>query len=205
VELKFDNELVDYEYALNFMEERVNHIIEGKKSELIWFLQHPPLYTAGSSANSQDLISNNGFKVYQTGRGGQYTYHGPGQRICYVMLNLKNRNPDIREFVRNLELVIIKSLQKFDVKGETRQNRVGVWVKTNQKEEKIAAIGIRLKKWVSYHGIAININPDLSHYKGIIPCGIKDYGVTSLEKLGIKTTMAEFDKELKKAFTEIFN
>ena len=199
IEWKISREPVDYQYAITQMEERVKHIRENNAKELIWLLEHNPIYTAGSSAKDADLLNHN-LPVYKTGRGGQYTYHGNGQRIAYVMLDIKKRGGDIRSFVKQLENWIIKTLAEFGIKGEIREGRVGVWVKTENSEEKIAAIGIRVKNWVSYHGISININPDLSHYNGIIPCGIKEYGVTSLAKLGVNISMEEFDKELINTF-----
>ena len=203
IEWKISKEPVDYQYAITQMEERVKQIREGSAKELIWLLEHNPIYTAGSSAKDSDLINNNGLPVYKTGRGGQYTYHGNGQRIVYVMLDLKKRGGDIRVFVKQLENWIINTLAEFGIKGEIREGRVGVWVQNGNSEEKIAAIGIRVKNWVSYHGISININPDLRHYNGIIPCGIKEYGITSLAKLGVNVTMEEFDKKLVKIFSLI--
>ena len=199
IEWKISREPVDYQYAITQMEERVKHIRENNAKELIWLLEHNPIYTAGSSAKDADLLNHN-LPVYKTGRGGQYTYHGNGQRIAYVMLDIKKRGGDIRSFVKQLENWIIKTLAEFGIKGEIREGRVGVWVQNGNSEEKIAAIGIRVKNWVSYHGISININPDLSHYNGIIPCGIKEYGVTSLAKLGVNISMEEFDKELINTF-----
>ena len=203
IEWKISKEPVDYQYTITQMEERVKQIREGSAKELIWLLEHNPIYTAGSSAKDSDLINNNGLPVYKTGRGGQYTYHGNGQRIVYVMLDLKKRGGDIRVFVKQLENWIINTLAEFGIKGEIREGRVGVWVQNGNSEEKIAAIGIRVKNWVSYHGISININPDLRHYNGIIPCGIKEYGITSLAKLGVNVTMEEFDKKLVKIFSLI--
>jgi len=199
-EWKVSEEPIDYQYAITQMEERVKQIRENNAKELIWLLEHNPIYTAGSSAKDSDLINNNGLPVYKTGRGGQYTYHGNGQRVAYVMLDIKKRGGDIRVFVKQLENWIINTLAEFGVKGEIREGRVGVWVQNGNLEEKIAAIGIRVKNWVSYHGISININPDLCHYNGIIPCGIKEYGITSLAKLGVNVSMEEFDKKLVKAF-----
>ena len=187
------------------MEERVQAIREGKNDELVWLLEHPPLYTAGTSANILDLLDKKRFPVYKTGRGGQYTYHGPGQRVAYVMLDLKKRNPDIQAYVKSLEGWIITTLREFGIKGAVREGRVGVWVKTGlSSEAKIAAIGVRVRQWVTYHGIAINVHPDLSHYQGIVPCGIKEYGVTSLAALGMDTTMKKFDEQLIKSFNAIF-
>ena len=220
VEWKISQSPVAYPDAVSAMEERVAKIREGSAPELIWLLEHPPLYTAGTSAQSQDLISNH-FPVYQTGRGGQYTYHGPGQRVVYVMLDLRKRfaQPDIKQYICNLEQWIINTLQQFDIKGERRSGRVGIWVdmrdagliKPDQtrhagggdaglikKESKIAAIGVRVRHWVTYHGLSINLNPDLSHFGGIVPCGIAEHGVTSFADLGMEdVTMEALDKALK--------
>lgn len=195
---------VDYEKAVAAMEKRVLAIRAGKKDELIWLLEHPPLYTAGTSAKDSDLLDKARFPVYKTGRGGQYTYHGPGQRVAYIMLDLKKRGPDVRQFVKNLEKSVIMTLAAFGIKGETRDGRIGIWVKEKRKESKIAAVGVRIRQWVTYHGIAVNISPDLSHYSSIVPCGIKDYGVTSLKELGTAVTMEEFDKQFKKSFHKVF-
>jgi len=198
--------LQDYHESSQTMEQRVAQIIEGKEDELLWFVEHPPLYTAGSSAKEEDLIDKDKFPVYETGRGGQYTYHGPGQRVVYAMLNLKQRDAmDIKAYVYNLEQWVINTLTTLGIDGQRRQGRVGIWVVSDQgKEEKIAAIGIRVRKWVTYHGIALNINPDLSHFEGIVPCGISQYGVTSLKKLGITIPMNEIDDILKQEFEKIF-
>ncbi|HWU24878.1 MAG TPA: lipoyl(octanoyl) transferase LipB, partial [Rhizomicrobium sp.] len=163
----------------------------------------PPIYTAGTSARAGDLIDAR-FPVFQTGRGGQYTYHGPGQRVAYVMLDLKHRGMDVRRYVRDLEEWLIRALASFNVKGERRQGRVGIWVKNAGREEKIAAIGVRVRRWVSYHGVALNVDPDLSHFGGIVPCGIREHGVTSLTALGLPVTLADADVALKAAFLEIF-
>lgn len=211
MEWKISKEPVDYEYAVAEMEKRVQSIRAGEKDELVWLLEHKPLYTAGTSANDADLLDNNGFPVYKTGRGGQYTYHGPGQRIAYIMLDLKKRTPDVRLFVSQLEECIIMTLAEFGIKGEIREGRVGVWVRESlcgsnleNKESKIAALGIRIRQWVTYHGIAVNIDPDLSHYNGIIPCGITEHGVTSLNALGFVTSLEEFDSKFIKSFKKIF-
>ena len=161
---------VDYEYSTNFMEHYANEIYLGIKPELVWLLEHPPLYSAGTSAKESDLLDRNTFPIFNTNRGGQYTYHGPGQRVVYLMLNLKNRTQDVRAYISTLEKLIINTLRDFDIIGEQREERVGIWVKNKSNEDKIAAIGIRLRKWVSFHGIAINVNPNLEHFKGIIPC-----------------------------------
>ncbi len=197
---------IDYMSALKKQDDYVNDIFWQKTSEKIWLLEHPPLYTAGTSANEKDLIKTNDFPVYKAGRGGQYTYHGPGQRVAYVMLNLKKREPDIRAFIWRLEEWIIKALADFDIKGERRADRVGIWVVNPYGgEDKIAAIGVRLRRWVSFHGIAINVNPNLSHYGGIIPCGIREHGVTSFEKLGVKASMENLDERLKYHFNPVFS
>jgi lipoyl(octanoyl) transferase len=195
------NELVDYTSALEFMEQRVAGIIDNTQPECLWFLQHPPLYTAGTSAKPSDLLQNR-FPVYNAGRGGQYTYHGPGQLICYVMLKLEPK--DVRLFVSNLEQWIINTLAHFGIKGERREGRVGIWVNTPNGEEKIAALGIRLKKWVSFHGISVNINPDLSHFGGIVPCGLPQFGVTSFERLFVDTSFEEVAEVLIDNFKSIF-
>ena len=187
------------------MKERAAAIAAGDAPELIWLLEHPPLYTAGTSADPADLVAPDRFEVHQTGRGGQYTYHGPGQRVAYAMLDLRKRGRDVSAFVRALEQWIIDALAAFNVSAERRCGRVGVWVvRSDGREEKIAAIGVRLKKWVSFHGISINVNPDLSHFTGIIPCGIQDHGVASLVSLGKDVSMADMDTALKVSFEAIF-
>ena len=205
--------LTDYEDALAFMEARVQAIREGSANELVWLVEHPPLYTAGTSARAEDLLTPDSLPVFNTGRGGEYTYHGPGQRVAYVMLDLKRRREDVRAFVAALEQWIIESLAEFNVKGERREDRVGVWVMRPEKprlangdmcEDKIAAIGIRLRRWVSFHGIAINVEPDLGHYGGIVPCGISEHGVTSLVDLGLPVTLGDMDVALGKAFENVF-
>ena len=207
LEWKISKSLTDYDTAISAMENRVEDIIAGSAPEMVWLLEHPPLYTAGTSAKSTDLIGGNDFPVYNAGRGGQYTYHGPGQRVGYVMLNLKKRNAmDVRRYVASLEQWIISSLQQLGVESFTRDGRIGVWtIDRAGKEAKIAALGIRMRKWVSFHGICINVNPDLSHYASIVPCGISDYGVTSLKQLGINATMEELDAVLKIEFKKIFS
>lgn len=208
IDFRKDNDLIDYDVAHEFMKERVSDIISGTKSELLWFLQHSEIYTAGTSAKEADLVSPDRFPVYNTGRGGEYTYHGPGQRIAYVMLNLNrlhNKKPDLRKYVSTLEEWIINSIHHFGVTGETRSNRVGIWVKDKYgSEDKVAAIGIRVKKWITFHGISLNINPNLDNFSGIVPCGISDYGITSLEKLGVKANIEEIDEVLKKEFYKLF-
>jgi lipoyl(octanoyl) transferase len=200
---------VPYQEAITAMEARVAAIAAADAPELVWLLEHPPLYTAGTSGNDSDLLDAR-FPLFATGRGGQLTYHGPGQRVAYVMLDLKRRQPDVRAFVAGLEEWIIRALARFNVKGERREDRVGVWVKRPDKgpdhEDKIAAIGVRLRRWVSFHGISINVEPDLSHFAAIVPCGITDprYGVTSLADLGLPVTLADVDVALRQAFEEVF-
>ncbi len=199
---------IPYPQAHAFMEQRVAEIEAGTAPECVWLLEHPPLYTAGTSANRKDLLAPDRFPVFQTGRGGQYTYHGPGQRVGYVMLNLKQRGPDVRGFVHNLEEWLIRTLAALDVTGETRTDRVGVWVRRPDlaptREDKIAAIGVRVRKWVTFHGISLNINPDIEHFSGIVPCGISEHGVTSLADLGHSVSTADVDRVLKRTFQEIF-
>ncbi len=213
VEWRISPEPVAYEVALSEMEARAAAIRNGEAEELVWLLEHPPLYTAGTSARREDLVEPDRFPVYDAGRGGEYTYHGPGQRVAYIMLDLKRRKEDVRAFVVALEDWIIGALDRFNVKGERREDRVGVWVVRpdcpplpdgTPAEAKIAAIGIRLRRWVSLHGIAINIEPDLAHFSGIIPCGIADHGVTSLVDLGLPVTMTDFDIALKASFEDVF-
>ncbi len=197
---------VPYLEAVRLMEERVEAIRRGSAAEQVWLLEHLPLYTAGTSAKERDLLDAR-FPTFKSGRGGQYTYHGPGQRVGYVMLDLKNRKPDARAFVRDLEEWLIRTLARFDVKGERRSGRVGIWVALpDGREDKIAAIGVRLRNWVTFHGISINVAPDLSHYSGIVPCGVdgEKFGVTSLAALGIRASLADMDAALKPAFEEIF-
>ena len=206
--------LTDYEEALAFMENRVAGIINGAAAECVWLLEHPPLYTSGTSAKVVDLVDPNRFPVYDARRGGEYTYHGPGQRVVYVMLDVGKRGRDVRKFVKDLEHWIIATLDTFNVKGEIRDGRVGVWVQRHDKplqadgsvaEDKIAALGIRLRKWVSFHGLSINVEPDLTHFDGIVPCGIRDHGVTSLVDLGLPVGMADLDVALKSCFDAQFD
>mgnify|MGYP000418650284 CR=1 FL=1 len=212
VEWMISDDLVEYPEALDFMNQRVTQIAQGEAAECVWLLEHPPLYTAGTSAKIEDLVSPNRFPVFETGRGGQYTYHGPGQRVAYVMLDLKRRKPDVRAFVAALERWIIETLGDFNIKGERREDRVGVWVKRPEKplvggemtEDKVAALGIRLRKWVSLHGISINVEPDLEHFSGIVPCGVRQHGITSLVDLGLPATMDDLDIALRRQFEEIF-
>ena len=200
---------VPYPDALAFMEQRVAEIANGQAPELVWLLEHPPLYTRGTSGRDEDILDPR-FPVFAAGRGGQLTYHGPGQRIAYVMLDLKRRRPDIRAYVASLEEWILQTLSVFGVRGERREDRVGVWVARPERgpgfEDKIAAIGVRVRRWVSFHGIAINVAPDLSHFEGIIPCGVIDprYGVTSLRDLGCSAEMSEFDRALRASFERVF-
>ncbi|WP_142848570.1 lipoyl(octanoyl) transferase LipB [Telmatospirillum sp. J64-1] len=205
VEWQVSDSLVPYPEAIEAMEKRVKAIRDEGAPECIWLLEHPPLYTAGTSAQSSDLLTPNRFPVYATGRGGQYTYHGPGQRVAYVMLDLKQRGADIRCFVHDLEEWVIRALARFNVKGERREGRVGIWVvREGGREDKIAAIGVRVRRWVTFHGIAINVEPDLEHFSGIVPCGISAHGVTSLWDLGLTPTMEEVDCALIAAFDEVF-
>jgi lipoyl(octanoyl) transferase len=201
--------LVDYETAAAFMEARAAAIAAGEAEELVWLLEHPPLYTAGVSSKPGDLLDPARFPVHQTGRGGQFTYHGPGQRVAYVMLDLNARRRDVRGFVQVLEAWVIGALARFNVKGELRDGRVGVWVERKTpgvptQEDKIAAIGVKIRKWVSFHGISLNVEPDLSHFSGIVPCGISDHGVTSLVDLGLPVTMDEADAALEASFAAVF-
>lgn len=205
IEWKISEGLTDYENALAAMEQRVADIHSGTASELVWFVEHPPLYTAGTSSKEADLLAPKRFPVHYAGRGGQYTYHGPGQRVVYVMLNLNKRGRDVRKYITNLERWIIDSLAEFNVVGETRDGRVGVWVKREgSREDKVAAIGVRVRKWVTFHGICINVEPDLSHYTGIVPCGISEHGVTSLVDLGLPVNMDDLDATLKRTWHKIF-
>lgn len=205
--------LTPYADALAIMESEVAAIADGQADELVWLVEHPAVYTAGTSAKPDGLIARTRFPVFQTGRGGEYTYHGPGQRVAYVMLDLKRRRQDVRAYVSALEAVIIDTLAAMNVKGERREDRVGVWVARPERprlanggmaEDKIAALGIRLRRWVSFHGLAINIDPDLEHFSGIVPCGITDYGVTSLADLGLLVSMPEVDSLLRAAFEKTF-
>jgi lipoyl(octanoyl) transferase len=200
--------LTDYHAAVAEMEARAAAIAAGQTPERIWLVQHPPLYTAGTSADASDLLTPDRFPVHQTGRGGQYTYHGPGQRVAYVMLDLKRRQPDVRLFVSALEEWIITTLADFNITGERREDRVGVWVRRPElgrtREDKIAALGIRLRRWVTFHGLSINVEPDLEHFSGIVPCGVQQHGVTSLVDLGLPVTLADLDAALKRNFEELF-
>lgn len=196
---RHSSELVDYQEALSFMENYVHSIRAKQAQELIWSLQHPSIFTSGTSAKAKHLLDSFGFPVYQTGRGGQYTYHGPGQLVVYVMVDLEKRKKDIRHYINTLERWIIKTLSTFNIHAEQRSDRVGLWVQEkNNTEKKIAAIGVRITKWVTWHGFSINVSPNLNHFQGIVPCGLKDYGVTSMEKLGVKTSLEEIRAELEK-------
>jgi lipoyl(octanoyl) transferase len=209
VEWRISDSPIPYPDAVAGMEARVADIAAQKAPELVWLLEHPPLYTSGTSGKTGDLLDPR-FPMFETGRGGQLTYHGPGQRVAYVMLDLKRRRPDVRAFVAGLEEWIIRTLSAFNVRGERREDRVGVWVIRPDKgpgyEDKIAAIGVRLRRWVSFHGIAINVEPELSHFSAIVPCGVVDtrYGVTSLVDLGLPVTMADIDVALRQAFEDVF-
>jgi lipoyl(octanoyl) transferase len=210
--------LVGYEAAVAEMEARVAAIAEGRAPERVWLVEHPPLYTAGTSAQDRDLVEPDRFPVFRSGRGGQFTYHGPGQRVAYVMLDLNRRRPDVRVFVAALEAWLIRTLASFNIRGERREDRVGVWVRRPEKgerqgegveggapcEDKIAAIGIRVRRWVTFHGISLNVDPDLSHFSGIVPCGVTRHGVTSLVDLGLPVTMEDADLALRAAFEEVF-
>ncbi len=230
VEWRIERDPVGYQSAVAFMEQRVADIHSGRAPEMVWLLEHPALYTAGTSAQDGELLEPARFPVYRSGRGGQFTYHGPGQRVAYVMLDLTRRGGDVRRFVHDLESWIIAALARFNVQGERRAGRVGIWIDRSRhdslrgdvqdagagREDKIAAIGVRLRHWVSYHGIAINVEPDLSHFEGIVPCGIprsvpggipggiEGHGVTSLVDLGLPVTLADLDVALKLAFDEVF-
>ncbi len=205
--------LTEYDDAVAFMEDRAAKIAAGEADECIWLVEHPPLYTAGTSAKPQDLTDPDRFPVHVSKRGGQYTYHGPGQRVAYVMLDVGKRGRDVRRFVQQLENWVIATLDEFNIRGEIREGRVGVWVERQDKpltasgavpEDKIAAIGIRLRKWISFHGVSINVDPDLEHFSGIVPCGITEHGVTSLVDLGLPVTMEDLDVALRRCFDEVF-
>lgn len=205
LEWRISDAPVGYDEAVAEMERRVAAIRAGTASELVWLLEHPPLYTAGTSAHETDLLEPGLFPVHRTGRGGQFTYHGPGQRVAYVMLDLKRRGADVRGFVSALEEWMIRTLARFNLKGERRAGRVGIWIDEGQgRESKIAAIGVRVRQWVTYHGVALNVDPDLAHYRGIVACGIRGHGVTSLAAQGIVVGMAEVDTALKASFEPAF-
>jgi len=215
IEWRVSDEPVPYPDAVSEMEARAAAIRDGTAPELVWLLEHPPLYTAGTSARSEDLLEPERFPTYQSGRGGQYTYHGPGQRVAYVMIDLKRprpglEGPDIRAYVNRLEEWLIQTLAQFNVKGERRDGRVGIWVDRapygglKGQEDKIAALGVRVRRWVTLHGVALNVDPDLSHFKGIVPCGISEHGVTSLHALGHLVTLPEVDLALRAAWEDVF-
>ena len=208
VEWQVTTGLTPYEDAVAFMEARVAAIAAGEAGELVWLVEHPSLYTAGTSATAQDLVMPDRFPVFRTGRGGQYTYHGPGQRVAYVMLDLARRGQDVRAFVAGLEDWLIAALDQLNVRGERREDRVGVWVRRPEKpagtEDKIAAIGIRVRKWITFHGLSLNVEPDLEHFTGIVPCGVSQHGVTSLVDLGLPVTMEDADVALRTTFEQVF-
>ena len=210
VEWRISDNAVAYTDAVSWMERRITDIRIGSAPETIWLLEHPPLYTAGTSADPSELLDCNRFPVFQTGRGGRYTYHGPGQRVAYAMLDLKNRGSDVRQYVYDLEQWLIETLSEFSINGDRREDRIGIWVRQGApsnpvcREDKIAAIGVRVRKWVAYHGVSLNVEPDLSHFNGIVPCGIKDHGITSLWNLGVTATMPEVDCALKVSFEKVF-
>ncbi|MBS9476641.1 lipoyl(octanoyl) transferase LipB [Ancylobacter sp. VKM B-3255] len=199
---------VSYPQALAEMDRLAEAIAAGNEDELVWLLEHPPLYTAGTSARPEDLVDGQRFPIFQSGRGGQFTYHGPGQRVAYVMLDLKRRAPDVRRYVAALEEWLIRSLAAFNVRGERREDRVGVWVRRpfreGEGEDKIAAIGIRVRRWVTMHGVSLNVEPDLAHFTGIVPCGVRDHGVTSLVDLGLPVSMEDVDLALRREFEAVF-
>jgi lipoyl(octanoyl) transferase len=205
IEWRISNHPVAYPDALAAMEERVEAIRAGRATELCWLLEHPPLYTAGTSARAEDLLAPTRLPVFSAGRGGQYTYHGPGQRVAYLMLDLQRRGPDLRAYIWRLEEWVIRTLEQFNLRGQRRQGRVGIWLtKPDGTEAKIAAIGVRIRRWVTFHGIAINLDPDLEHFTGIVPCGIRGFGVTSFADLGLTTSMAELDSVLIDRFGAVF-
>ena len=205
VEWRTSAGLVAYPEALAAMEERVTAIRDHGAPELVWLLEHPPLYTAGTSAAPEELLDAARFPVYAAGRGGRYTYHGPGQRIAYLMLDLKRRGGDIRRYVHQLEELAIRTLAEFGVRGQRRDGRIGIWVAlTDGGEAKIGAIGVRVRRWVSYHGLALNLRPDLDHFQGIVPCGISEYGVTSLAALGVQAELTDLDAALRRSFADLF-
>jgi lipoyl(octanoyl) transferase len=202
---RVSDQLVPYPEAVAEMERRVAAIADGKAKEQVWLLEHPSLYTAGTSAKRADLLDADRLPVFETGRGGQFTYHGPGQRVGYVMMDLRQRDNDVRRFVHDLEEWLIRTLARFNVRGERREGRVGIWVASSPtKDDKIAALGIRVRRGISYHGISFNIDPELEHFAGIVPCGIQEHGVTSLAKLGIQVMTSEVDMALRGAFEEVF-
>ena len=205
IEWRVSDTPVPYPAAVAEMETRAAAIAEGRASECVWLLEHPPLYTAGTSAKVEDLLAPNRFPVFTTGRGGQFTYHGPGQRVGYVMMDLRRRDNDVRRFVRDLEEWLIRTLARFNVRGERRDGRVGIWVaRKGGREDKIAALGIRVRRGVTFHGVSFNVDPDLDHFTGIVPCGIQQHGITSLADLGLTATMPDVDLALRAAFEDVF-
>ncbi|MBI3420428.1 MAG: lipoyl(octanoyl) transferase LipB [Proteobacteria bacterium] len=198
-----EQKLIDYPTALSAMESHVEGLLAGKAPEKIWLLEHPPLYTAGTSARAEELL-NARFPVYDAGRGGRYTYHGPGQRVAYVMIDLKRRGCDVRAYIDHLEAWVQTALASFGIQAAKREGRVGLWVNDKGHDQKIAAIGVRIRRWVTWHGVAVNVNPDLSHFGGIVPCGLADYGVTSMHALGVPVTLAQFDQALQKHWQDDF-
>ena len=210
IEWKISDGLVDYEDALRVMNNRVELIYTGKASELVWLLQHPPIYTAGTSAHSPDLLDKARFPTYKTGRGGQYTYHGPGQRVAYVMLDLRHFRQDVRQYITYLETWIIQTLSKYQIQGKRGMDRVGIWVTREglgepARQDKIGAIGVRIRRWITLHGVSLNISSDLEHFSGIVPCGLRGEGVTSFKDLGREVSMAEVDRELRAEFVRVFS
>ncbi len=205
IEWKISDQPVPYPAAMTVMEERVSAIMDGTAPDMTWLLEHPPLFTAGTSADPAELLQPDRFPVYQTGRGGKHTYHGPGQRVVYVMQDLNDRGRDLRRHIWRLEEWVIRSLAALNVHGERREGRVGIWVTApDGTEQKIAAIGVRVRRWVTFHGLSLNVEPDLSHFSGIVPCGVSAHGVTSLADLGIMVSMADVDVALKQSFKKIF-
>lgn len=204
VEWRVDDRPVGYEVAVATMEARVDAIRRDKAPDLVWLLEHPPLYTAGTSADPSELLSHDRFPVFSTGRGGRYTYHGPGQRVAYAMLDLQARGLGVRDYVCGLEDWLIHTLARFGLVGERREGRIGVWVRRGATERKIAALGVRVRRWVAFHGIALNVEPDLEHFDGIVPCGIEGFDVTSLAAEGITASMPEVDSALRASFEEVF-
>ncbi len=205
VEWRIDDRPVGYEAAVATMEARVRAVRQDGAPELVWLLEHPPLYTAGTSADPAELLAPDRFPVFRTGRGGRYTYHGPGQRIAYAMLDLRARELDVRCYVHNLEEWLIRTLARFGLVGERREGRIGVWVRRAGAERKIAALGVRVRRWVAFHGIALNVEPDLAHFDGIVPCGIAGFGVTSLAAEGLVVSMPEADSALRAGFEDVFD
>ena len=204
LEWRIDDRPVGYEAAVEAMEERVCAIRQDGAPDLVWLLEHPPLYTAGASADPAELLVADRFPVFRTGRGGRYTYHGPGQRVAYAMLDLQARELGVRDYVRSLEEWLIRAVARFGLVGERREGRIGVWVRRGGTERKIAALGVRVRRWVAFHGVALNVEPDLGHFDGIVPCGVEGFGVTSLAAEGIVTSMPEADSALRASFDEVF-